>query len=113
MRSLLTYFWKFLDILIFATWLALPSYLLNFVLPFIIRRKHPELRGPFRIPGGMPGLLLVTIAPVLISIFLMITIEYEKLFLGLGCMAAGPLMYFAVQWWTGRSAATLSRFSGD
>lgn len=111
--SVLTYFWKFLDILVFATWLALPSYLLNFVLPFIIRWKHPELRGPFRIPGGMPGLLLVTIAPVSISIFLMITIEYEKLFLGLGCMAAGPLLYFTVQWWTGRSAATLSRFSAD
>jgi len=103
--SVLTYFWKFLDILVFATWIALPPYLLNFVLPFIIRWRHPDLRGPFRIPGGMPGLLLVTIAPVSISIFLMITIEYEKLFLGLGCMAVGPLLYFTVQWWTGRSEA--------
>lgn len=103
--SVLTYFWKFLDILVFATWLALPSYLLFFILPFIIRRKHPELRGPFQIPGGLPGLLLVAIAPVLISIFLIFTIEYEKLFLGLGCMAAGPLLYFSVQWWNDRSGA--------
>ena len=103
--SALTYFWEFLDILVFATWLALPSYLLNFVLPFIIRRKHPELRGPFRIPGGTPGLLLVTIPPILISIFLMITIEYEKLFLGLGCIAVGPLLYFGVQWQKNRSGA--------
>jgi amino acid transporter len=101
--SVLTYFWKFLDILVFSTWLALPAYLLFFVLPFIIRWKHPELRGPFRIPGGLPGLLLVAIAPVLISIFLIITIEYEKLFLGLGCIAAGPLLYFSVQWRTDRS----------
>jgi amino acid transporter len=106
--SVLTYFWKFLDILVFSTWLALPSYLFFFVLPFIIRRRYPELRGPFRIPGGFPGLLLVAIAPVLISIFLMITIEYEKLFLGLGCVAAGPLLYFAVQWWTDRSGTAES-----
>ena len=103
--SVLTYFWKFLDILVFATWLALPSYLLGFVLPFIIRWKHPELRGPFRIPGGMPGLLLVTIAPVLISIFLIVTIEYEKVFLGLGCIAVGPLLYFSVQWRKDRPGA--------
>ena len=104
--SVLTYFWEFLDILVFATWLALPSYLLHFLLPFIIRWKHPELRGPFRIPGGLPGLLLVATLPVLISIFLIITIEYEKFFLGLGCIAAGPLLYFTVQWWNGRSGAT-------
>jgi amino acid transporter len=103
--SVLTYFWKFLDILVFATWIALPSYLLGFVLPFIIRWRHPDLRGPFRIPGGMPGLLLVTIAPVSISIFLMITIAYEKLFAGLGCIAVGPLLYSIVQWRTRRSGA--------
>jgi amino acid transporter len=103
--SVLTYFWKFLDILVFATWIALPSYLLGFVLPFIIRWRHPDLRGSFRIPGGIPGLVLVTIAPVSISIFLIITIGYEKLFAGLGCIAAGPLLYFSVQWWNRQSGA--------
>jgi hypothetical protein len=52
---------------------------LFFILPFIIRRKHPELRGPFQIPGGLPGLLLVAIAPVLISIFLIFTIVLAML----------------------------------
>jgi amino acid transporter len=100
--SVLTNFWQFLDILVFATWLALPSYLLNFVLPFVIRWRHPDLRGPFRIPGGWLGLLLLTIAPVSISIFLILTIEYEKLFAGLGCIAMGPLLYVTSQWWTRR-----------
>jgi amino acid transporter len=106
--SVLTYFWKFLDILVFSTWLALPSYLLFFILPFIIRWKYPEFRGPFRIPGGWIGLLLAAIAPVSISIFLIITIDYEKLFLGLGCVAGGPLLYFAARWWTDRSGTARS-----
>jgi len=95
--SVLTYFWKFLDILVFATWLALPSYLMSFIIPFVIRVKHPEIRGPFRIPGGLPGLLLVAIPPILISIFLIVTIGYDKLFLGLGCIAAGPVSYLILQ----------------
>jgi amino acid transporter len=103
--SVLTYFWKFLDILAFATWLALPSYLMSFVIPFIIRVKHPEIRGPFRIPGGLPGLLLVATPPVLIAIFLIVTIGYDKLFLGLGCIAAGPVSYFILQWPAKRSEA--------
>ncbi|MBW2510271.1 MAG: APC family permease [Deltaproteobacteria bacterium] len=111
--SALTYFWKFLDILVFATWLALPSYLLSWVLPFIIRWKHPGLRGPFRVPGGWLGLVLVTIAPVLISIYLIVTIEYQKLFLGLGCMAVGPLLYFSVQWQKNRSGAVESWRQSD
>jgi len=45
----------------------------------------------------LPGLLLVVIPPVLISIFLILTIEYEKLYVGLGCIAAGPLCYFTLQ----------------
>jgi amino acid transporter len=104
--SVLTYFWKFLDILVFATWLALPSYVMGWILPFIIRWKHPELRGPFRVPGGWLGLVLVTIAPISIAIFLVITIEYQKIFLGLGCIALGPLLYFSVQWQKKRSGAS-------
>jgi amino acid transporter len=103
--SVLTYFWKFLDILVFATWLALPSYLAGFIIPLIIRVKHPDLRGPFRIPGGLPGLLLVAMSPVAISIFLIVTIGYEKLFLGLGCIAAGPLSYFILKWRMNRFGA--------
>jgi len=103
--SVLTYFWKFLDILVFATWLALPAYLMSFIIPFVIRVKHPEIRGPFRIPGGLPGLLLVALPPVLISIFLIVTIGYDKLFVGLGCIAAGPVSYFILQWRAKRSEA--------
>ncbi|HEY5659025.1 MAG TPA: APC family permease [Myxococcota bacterium] len=106
--SALTYFWEFLDILVFATWLALPSYLMTFVLPIIIRVRHPDLRGPFRIPGGLPGLLLVAIPPVSISIFLILTLEYEKVFLGLSCVAAGPLIYFSAQRGMRRSGAPTS-----
>jgi len=78
---------------------------MSFVIPFIIRVKHPEIRGPFRIPGGLPGLLLVALPPALISIFLIVTIGYDKLFLGLGCIAAGPVSYFVLQWSAKRSEA--------
>jgi amino acid transporter len=91
--SLLTFFFDFVQILVASTWIALPTYLMTFASPIILRWKHPEIRGPFRIPGGWPVLLVVTLIPSAIALYVLLTVETKHVLLGLGFMTAIPLTY--------------------
>ncbi len=101
----LTYFWGFLDILVFSTWLAMPTYIMEFAIPIILRWKYPKLRGSFRVPGGWLGLLLIVFIPTLIALFVLFTATWEHVLLGSGFIAAGPLLYGSSRWWNQRSEA--------
>ena len=76
-----------------ATWIGLPSYILMCMTPVFLRIKRPELKGPFRIPGGWPGLLLCAIPPFAISVYLMVMVSPREMLLGLPFFAVGPLLY--------------------
>ncbi len=91
--SVVTYFFDFLEILVVSTWIGLPSYLLTFMMPTILRIKRPDLKGPFRIPGGWPGLLLCAIPPFAISVYLLVMVSPREMLLGLPFFAVGPLLY--------------------
>jgi len=93
--SLLTYFFDFVQILVASTWIALPAYLMTFASPIILRLKHPEIRGPFRIPGGWPVLLPVCLVPSAIALYVLLTVEARHVLLGLAFIAAIPLAYLA------------------
>jgi amino acid transporter len=42
------------------------SLILEFVALIILRRREPDLHRPFRVPGGMPGAILVGLGPTLL-----------------------------------------------
>jgi amino acid transporter len=96
--SIVTYFFDFLEILVVSTWIGLPTYLLMFVTPMILRSKRPDLKGPFRIPGGWPGLLLCAIPPFVISVYVLVTVSPREMLLGLPFFAVGPLLYVWARW---------------
>jgi amino acid transporter len=98
--SILTYFFNFIELLVVSTWLALPSYLLTFATPLVLRWKRPDLRGPFRIPGGWPVLIVTALVPTLIALYVLCTIQMVHLLIGLGFALIGPLLY-----WTMRARA--------
>ena len=98
--SLLTYFFDFVQLLVASTWLALPSYLVMFACPIVLRLRHPDRRGPFRIPGGWPVLLVVTLVPSAIALYVLLTVETRHLLLGLGFALAIPLLYLLSRWRT-------------
>ncbi|MGH9796576.1 MAG: APC family permease [Candidatus Polarisedimenticolia bacterium] len=91
--SLLTFFFDFLELLVAGTWLALPTYLVTFACPIILRWRHPDRRGPFRIPGGWPVLLAMTLVPSSIALYVLLTVETKHMFLGLGFALVIPLVY--------------------
>ena len=74
--SALTYFLDFVEILVVSTWVAIPSYLLIFAMPLILRVRRPEIRGPFRIPGGWPVLLLIAVPPTAISLYVRVSASW-------------------------------------
>ncbi len=51
-----------LDIMIYGA-----SLTLEFVALIVLRIREPELKRPFRVPGGMLGAILIGIPPTLLS----------------------------------------------
>ena len=95
--SVLTFFFDFVQLLVASTWLALPTYLLTFASPIILRLRHPEVRGPFRIPGGWLVLIPVTLVPSAIALYVLLTVDRQAMLLGLGFVSAIPLAYLAAR----------------
>ena len=87
-----------IDILLYGASLAL-----EFVALIFLRVREPELRRPFRVPGGMLGAILVGIAPLFLLGFSVIRSESERILgmssfaFGLILIAAGVVAYFANQ----------------
>ena len=101
--SLLTFFFDFLQLLVASTWLALPAYLLTFACPLILRWRNPEARGPFRIPGGWPALVVIALVPSSIAVYVLLTIETRHLLLSLCFVAAIPVIYALSRWQSRRT----------
>jgi len=102
--SFLTFFFDFIDLLVVSTWLGLPTYLLTFASPVILRLRRPDLRGPFRIPGGLPVLILTAAIPSLIAVYVLFTIEPRHLLIGCAMASTGPLLYLLTGRWRRRAA---------
>ena len=102
--SVLTYFFDFSEILIISIWMTLSSLLLLFSMPIILRLKHPEIRGRFRIPGGWPGVILTCLLPSSIAVLTLFTTEMQYVKVGLAFLAVGPVLYFLSPMW-GREKA--------
>ena len=83
-----------LDIMIYGASLAL-----EFVALVCLRIREPELKRPFRVPGGMLGAIAVGIPPVLLLGFAIIRSEHEAVlgvssrWFGLILIGAGVIAY--------------------
>ena len=83
-----------LDIMIYGA-----SLLLEFVALIVLRFREPELKRPFRVPGGMFGAIAVGIAPMLLLGFAIVRGEHESILgmsafvFGLIVMGAGVIAY--------------------
>ncbi len=76
--------------------------LLQFAALIALRIKHPNMKRPYKIPGGWFGLVLVTLGPVFV---LYVAIYFQVLDVGLvqGIgwavigMATGPIAYYILR----------------
>jgi amino acid transporter len=75
-----------LDIMIYGA-----SLTLEFVALICLRIREPQLKRPFRVPGGLLGAIAVGIPPVLLLGFAIIRSEHEVV-LGMSSLAFGLIM---------------------
>jgi amino acid transporter len=75
-----------LDILLYGM-----SLTLEFVALVALRIKEPNLRRPFRVPGGLPGAALLGVCPVLLLGFAMVHSESEQIW-GMSALVFGGLL---------------------
>jgi amino acid transporter len=75
-----------LDIMLYGMSLSL-----EFLALVALRIKEPNLRRPFRVPGGTAGAVLVGVFPILLLGFAMVHSEGEKI-LGMSGLAFGALL---------------------
>ena len=75
--------------------------LLEFLALLILRRREPEMKRPFRIAGGRPGLWLVTAGPVALIVFALWAAREERVAglpaLGFAALVAstGPILFWS------------------
>jgi amino acid transporter len=83
-----------LDIMIYGL-----SLVLEFVALIVLRVREPELKRPFRVPGGLFGAIAVGIPPTLLLGLAIVTSEHEvvmgisALLFGLIVMGGGVVVY--------------------
>jgi len=87
-----------LDVMLYGA-----SLVLEFAALVALRLREPALPRPFRVPGGMLGAVLVGVGPTLLIGLAFVKNREEALgavsawTLGVGLMAAGPLLYAAAR----------------
>jgi amino acid transporter len=84
------------------------SLVLEFAALIALRIKQPEMVRPFRIPGGMLGVWVVSLCPVALLVYAAYASRSEQvahmpaLLFGLLVAAGGPVCYLLSRWWWGR-----------
>jgi amino acid transporter len=80
------------------------SLMLEFVALIVLRIREPELRRPFKVPGGMAGAVLIGVFPLLLLGFSIVHGAGEQI-LGISGLAFGLMLIaagFVVYWATAR-----------
>ncbi|MGA7624899.1 MAG: APC family permease [Candidatus Acidiferrales bacterium] len=75
-----------IDVLLYGMSLSL-----EFVALIVLRIKEPDLRRPFKVPGGLAGVIFVGVFPVLLLGFSLVHGEGEKI-LGMSGLVFGMLL---------------------
>ena len=78
-----------IDILIYGAGLGL-----EFLALIVLRIREPELKRPFRVPGGMFGAVAVGVAPLLLLALDLVRSERERIW-GLSSLAFGAMIIAA------------------
>ena len=108
--SVLVFVFDFVELLVLGALVSMPVYILTFLSPLILRWKYPNLRGPFRIPGGWPVIIPTAVVPCLIGIYFVATAEPSGLITTAVLFSAAPVIYWAVRAYNRRHGVDMHAF---
>jgi len=108
--SVLAFVFDFVELLVLGALVSVPGYILTFLSPLILRWKYPNLRGPFRIPGGWPVIIPTAVVPCLVAIYFVATAEASGLITTGILFSAAPVIYWAVRAYNRRHGVDMHAF---
>lgn len=85
----------FTKLVVLDVWLYSLALLIQMAAFLAIRLREPTLPRPWRVPGGLPGALLVVAAPSLIALLAMATSGLANTLVGLLAALSGLVAYLA------------------
>ncbi|MGH7491145.1 MAG: APC family permease [bacterium] len=101
--SVLTLF-DFTQLIIIYSWFQMSSNILIYANVWAMRRKHPEMIRPFRVPLGTPGMFLAMLPTWVIALVAMGSTVFEdgvfnqrQFLIGALALLSGPVVYGGVR----------------
>lgn len=86
-----------LELITVYNWLRVATTVMTVLAAWQLRRKMPEMKRPFVIPGGSLGLIAAVGAVILMSAVALLGSDKYGLRWGPVVLAAGPLVYWAIR----------------
>jgi amino acid transporter len=83
----------FTELVVLDIWLYSLALLVELAALLAIRFREPELPRPWRVPGGLPGALLVVALPSLLALLAMTTSGLTNTLAGVAAALTGPVAY--------------------
>jgi amino acid transporter len=108
--SMLVFVFDFVELLVLGALVSVPGFILTFLSPLILRWKYPNLRGPFRIPGGWPVIIPMAVVPCLVAIYFVTTADPSGLIMTAALFSAAPVIYWAVRAYNRRHGVDMNAF---
>jgi amino acid transporter len=84
---------SFKELIVLNVWLYSVTLLIELAAFLALRARAPELLRPWRVPGGWPGALAVTVPPSLFALTAMATAGWANTGAGLLAALSGPLAW--------------------
>jgi amino acid transporter len=85
------------QLIVIYAWLRVATTILTVLAAWQLRRKMPDMKRPFVIPGGRAGLIYSVVAVVIMSIVALLGSNRFGLIWGLASLAVGPVVYLILR----------------
>jgi len=108
--SVLVFVFDFVELLVLGALVSVPVFALTFLSPLILRWKYPNLRGPFRIPGGWPVIVPTALIPCLLLVYLVATAETASLVATGAMFSVAPVLYWVARAYNRRNGIDADAF---
>jgi amino acid transporter len=86
-----------IQLIIIYNWLRVATTVMTVLAAWQLRRKQPEMKRPFVIPGGRAGLIYSVIAVVLMSAVALLGSDPYGFRWGIPALLLGPVVYWALR----------------
>lgn len=87
---------SFKDLVVLTIWLYSLTLVVELAAFVWLRLAEPELPRPWRVPGGIPGAIAITVPPTLFAVLAMGTAGWLNTIVGIGAALTGPLAYLVL-----------------